>query len=241
MIHRHSCWQMYIVDLTRVQSYSFQVPQHADTVELKRCRLNKTNQGEHAGPLYFQKEQNKLLYCLEWSSPTMSYWVVLVFGNVWLFKRGPCLFFLLLQIVLGLFLTSRQIFALFIGWFIRWGGGGFVCFFGEPFGWTCTCVVTCVLQMLNFSPLCRTIGFIDLWFFYFCFEFVPLCPFTLLYVKHLTVNLILVFFPLQAHLILKHKFICPQSEVGLWYVLMLLGCTLFSVLKKKDKKTPKEV
>lgn len=60
VIYRHMCGQMYIVDLTHVQSYSFQVPQHADTVELKHADW-ETSQGEHAGPLYFQKERNSLL------------------------------------------------------------------------------------------------------------------------------------------------------------------------------------
>lgn len=239
MIHRHSCWQMYIVDLTRVQSYSFQVPQHAATVELKRCRLNKTNQGEHAGPLYFQKEQNKLLYCLEWSSPTMSCWVVLVFGNVWLFKRGPCLFFLLLQIVLVFFNVTANICSFY--WVVYSVGVFFLFVFWRAVWMNlhlcCDVRATNVKLFTSLSDYRVHWPVIFLFLFWICASVsihAPVCQ---------TSNCefdTCFFFPPSP---LNFKAQLHLSSV--WSRLMIcvnvVRVHIVFSLKKKDKKTPKEV
>lgn len=233
MIHRHSCWQMYIVDLTRVQSYSFQVPQHADTVELKRA--DWTEQTRENTQVLFTSRKNRISSFIVWNDPVQQcraelFWCLGMcdFLNV----VHACFSFFYKLFFFFFFYVTANICSFY--WVVYSVGFFFCLFFGEPFGWTCTCVVTCVLQMLTFH-LSVGPGFIDLWFlflFWSCASVsihAPVCQTS-------NCEFDTCFFSLQPHLFLKHKFICPRSEVGLWYVLMLLGCTLFSVLKKRQKK-----
>lgn len=149
-------------------------------------------------------------------------------------KRVPSLFFPFYIC----FLNVKANISLFIGCFIWWVL--FVCFVSRRAFQTNLhlCCNLCAINV-HLPPLCWT-RFIHLWVS-FGFQVVPRCPFTLLYVKHLTVNLILVFL-LSLLLLFLHP-IHFQAQVHLssvssWLMICVNVVRVHIVfsLKKKEKK-----